>query len=169
MNTSLLVSLSLSLSIALSLVLGGPALAKEYPTPDGKAAVYAPDGFSIKKAKDGSEGVLIATSKAEDCVFMYAAVKGENLDQAVAAFDKIIDRVVKGAKADKAEKTTLNGMPALAVVGSGTAAGKPVTIAAVVVQTTPTHALVVVGIVETAKKAQYKPELKKVLASIRRS
>lgn len=159
---------SLIASFVLVLALSFAAHAKSVPGPAGsQVSIEVPDNFKSQGAEKDGEGVMVALSPKEDCMFLWALAKVENFDKATAALDGVLGKFVKDVKVDKAAKSTVNGMPAVAISGSGTVEGKAATLAVVIVQTTPKTALLTIGIVETANKAAYKDTLKKVLAGIR--
>lgn len=161
---------SIMLSILISLATASSALAGDIAGPEGSnCIVYVPDGWKVSAAEKGGEGLMSAESPASDAAFMWALTNAANTDKAVATLDAILGKFVTNMKHDKAAKTTLNGMAALAITGTGAAEGKPVSIAVVIVEPTKGKYLFTIGLVETANKAAYKTVLQKVLAGIRRA
>jgi hypothetical protein len=163
-------SLILSLALTLSLAAVSPARANDVPGPAGSnCVVYVPDGWKVAAVQKGGEAVMSAASPADDAAFIWMVAEAANADRAIKAVDAQIGKFVTDIKHDKRSKTTLNGMPAIAASGTGMAEGKPVSFGVVIVEPVKGKYLFTIGIVETAKKKQYKPELTKVLAGIRKA
>lgn len=149
------------------LAVGTPALAKDFAVPGTKLTAYIPDGWKLSAA--GDELLIAESPKEDEAAFLFAKVDGKSADQAVAGLDELIAKIVSDVKVTKAGKTTLNGMPAIAITGTGKADGKTALLMAVIVEAAPEKYLFTIGIVDAAKKAAYKATLDKVLGGIRKT
>lgn len=148
------------------------AFADELAGPPGSGVtVYSPHGWKTQAAQQGSEAILLSVAPTEEAGLFYAVVEAKNFDAATQGIDKILSLAIKDVKVEKAGKITVNGMPALAFGGKGTAVdnGKAVTLALVLLQPNADHVLFAVAMAQTDKKSAYKAEFDKALAGIKKS
>jgi hypothetical protein len=159
---------TIMLAFVTLVALTAPAIAGVQPGPPGsKIEVWVPDGWAVdKQAKDG-EGVLVALEPAGDAMLLFALADAANADKAINSVKGLLGQFITSIKLGKASKTTLNGMAARTVKGSGKIDGKKVTIAVAIVQTPTDQVLIGVGVVQKAKEKAHKATLKKVLAGIK--
>lgn len=162
----------LSLITLLFVAAGSVASADTIPGPAGSnVTVYSPKGWKTQAAEDGGNAILVAVSPKDDAALLYAVVTAKDADAALAIVDGVLGKMVKDVQIKQGGKTKVDGMPALALVGTGTSVddGKPVSLGAVIVKTNDDHMLFAVGIAQSDRQSAYKKEFKKALAGIKRS
>jgi len=156
-----------SILISILLVLGfvAPASAGQLADYGGsKVNVPTPDGWPTA----GDAPLVMAASPAKDAVILYAVSEAADLGKAIKGLEGILSKHVTKIKLGKNAKGQVNGMNALMAKGKGKGTeGKDLGIAVVILETPSKKALIVVAVVEAAKKDAYKPLFEQLINGIK--
>lgn len=156
---------SFFLSILIVLGLVAPASAGLLADYGGsKVNVPTPDGWPSA----GEAPLVMTASPAKDAVILYAVSDAADIGKAIKGLEGILGKHVTSIKLGKNAKAKVNGMNALMAKGKGKGTeGKDLGIAVVILETPSKKALIVVGVVEAAKKDAYKPLFEQIINGIK--
>lgn len=163
MKHSIIVSI---LALAITATAASPALAKTIPVPNTEITIFAPDDFQLA----GNDELMTAESADDTATFLWASTSAKDLDKAMAGLDALLGKLVTDVKPAKAAKKNINGLPAAIFTATGTRIDnkKPVHLMVMLVQHAEGKVLIVVGGVDSAKKAAHKATFEKVFGGVRK-
>jgi hypothetical protein len=149
---------------AVLFVLAASASAETTKINGAAVSVWFPDNWSMEK-----EGqMLVISDPAGDVALMFQTVPAKKLDEVLDALDEHIGSIATDVElVGQPQDTELNGMRTVLVDGKGKAEGKRVKLSVAVVERPNQKALLVFGVVESAKLKKHEKALTKILTSLK--
>ena len=116
---------------------------------------------------DGGADDLTIADPDDRCAITFIVMDASDLSDALSALDDELATYVEDLSMDDPSETTVNGMDAVFVDGTGYADGVDVDVGVMVVITPTGKALLVFGMVEAAYAADYEVDIDNVMNSLR--
>lgn len=147
---------------------GGPTVVPYEPA---NIQVSIPAGWTSAAQEDKASGqaILVAQSADQEAGLVYAVIDAKNLQKAMKGLDKKLKEQLTGIKKGKFKKVKLNGMAGMSADGSAkTKDGKDVAMFLLLIQPLKVKGkiVLVLGMVNAAKKADFLEPMKGALAGI---
>lgn len=148
-----------------ALFVAGPAFAKEIKHPEAGVQYHLPDAWTSEM-----EGPLVNTMSPDGAVIaLFIGVDQAGLEAMIDGLDDMLAEMgIKNVQVGEPEEGKANGMPAIALEGSGSFEGSAIELGvAVVIPPSNGKALVLVGFSEKGAGKKHDAAIGKILGSIK--
>jgi hypothetical protein len=153
-----------AITLTLLVFVAAPARADLKTHKSAQVQFWVPDDWKL----EGEEANQLTVTDPKGQVGLLFFIKdGKDIKAALAALDEVIAKIATDVKVTNQQKTTLNGMEAVIVDGTGKAEGKPIELSVLVVKTPAKKYLAVFGVIEPAVKKKHEANLVKILGSLK--